>query len=105
MKNRLRTSKQSVIVYHFINGLPVFVSSRKERSVVRRDKKGCVGDFRANRELKIETFSGRRQLQPDVTSSFVAHHLAVVSRRGKVNHDGLSRRRRETGLFGVVAKA
>ena len=23
------------------------------------------------RELKIETFSGRRQLQPDVTSSFV----------------------------------
>ena len=102
MKNRLRTSKQSVIVYHFINGLPVFVSSRKERSVVRRDKKGCVGDYR---ELKIETFSGRRQLQPDVTSSFVAHHLAVVSRRGKVNHDGLSRRRRETGLFGVVAKA
>ena len=26
-----------------------------------------------NRELKIETFSGRRQLQPDVTSSFVGY--------------------------------
>ena len=25
------------------------------------------------RELKIETFSGRRQLQPDVTSSFVGY--------------------------------
>ena len=27
----------------------------------------------AIRELKIETFSGRRQLQPDVTSSFVGY--------------------------------
>ena len=26
-----------------------------------------------SRELKIETFSGRRQLQPDVTSSFVGY--------------------------------
>ena len=84
VKNRLRTSKQNVIVYHFINGLPVFVSSRKERSVVRRDKKGCVGDYR---EPKIETFSGRRQLQPDVTSSFVEYCACSCSppcRRGPV---------------------
>ena len=37
-----------------------------------------------SRELKIETFSGRRQLQPDVTSHLLdiahapGHHLAVV---------------------------
>ena len=38
-----------------------------------------------NRELKIETFSGRRQLQPDVTSSFVGYCACSYSppyRRG-----------------------
>ena len=40
-----------------------------------------------NRELKIETFSGRRQLQPDVTSSFVGYCACSCSpprRRGPV---------------------
>ena len=39
------------------------------------------------RELKIETFSGRRQLQPDVTSSFVGYCACSCSppcRRGPV---------------------
>ena len=39
------------------------------------------------RELKIETFSGRRQLQPDVTSSFVGYcacSCSPPSRRGPV---------------------
>ena len=41
-----------------------------------------------NRELKIETFSGRRQLQPDVTSSFVGYCACLCStpcRRGPVD--------------------
>ena len=41
----------------------------------------------ANRELQIETFSGRRQLQPDVTSSFVGYCACSCSppcRRGPV---------------------
>ena len=40
-----------------------------------------------NRELKIETFSGRRQLQPDVTSSLVGYCACSFSpphRRGPV---------------------
>ena len=36
----------------------------------------CDGD---NRELKIETFSGQRQLQPDVTSSFVGYRACSCS--------------------------
>ena len=39
------------------------------------------------RELKIETFSGRRQLKPDVTSSFVGYCACTCSppcRRGPV---------------------
>ena len=39
------------------------------------------------RELKIETFSGRRQLQPDMTSSFVGYCACLCSppcRRGPV---------------------
>ena len=42
---------------------------------------------RRSRELKIETFSGRRQLQPDVTSSFVGYCACSCSppcRRGPV---------------------
>ena len=40
-----------------------------------------------SRELKIETFSGRRQLQPDVTSSVVGYYACSYSppcRRGPV---------------------
>ena len=46
-----------------------------------------VGRLPVNRELKIETFSGRRQLQPDVTSSFVEYCACSCSpprRRGPV---------------------
>ena len=62
----------------------------REHAKIAREKYATLLNFlaglpaRVNRELKIETFSGRRQLQPDVTSSFVgycdasAHHLAVV---------------------------
>ena len=32
-----------------------------------------------NRELKMETFSGRRQLQPDVTSGFVQYCACLCS--------------------------
>ena len=42
-----------------------------------------------SRELKIETFSGRRQLQPDVTSSFVRYCACSCSppcRRGPVGN-------------------
>ena len=54
---------------------------------------GVFIDFQKNpssdliRELKIETFSGRRQLQPDVTSSFVGYCACSCSppcRRGPV---------------------
>ena len=41
----------------------------------------------SNRELKIEMFSGRRQLQPDVTSSFVGYCTCsrlLPCRRGPV---------------------
>ena len=44
-----------------------------------------------SRELKMETFSGRRQLQPDVTSWFVQYCACSCSPH-------------ETGLFGVVAR-
>ena len=51
--------------------------------------KPCVMSVRGrnNRELKIETFSGRRQLQPDVTSSWVGYCACSCSppcRRGPV---------------------
>ena len=41
-----------------------------------------------NRELKIETFSGRRQLQPDVTSSFVGYCACSCSPPCRRDHDG-----------------
>ena len=48
----------------------------------------CHGNSNLHtRELKIETFSGRRQLQPDVTSSFVGYCACSCSppcRRGPV---------------------
>ena len=50
-----------------------------------------------NRELKIETFSGRRQLQPDVTSSFVGYCACSCSppcRRGSF----------QSGLFLLATK-
>ena len=55
----------------------------------RSDREGSlIAERRAhNRELKIETFSGRRQLQPDVTSSFVGYCACSCSppcRRGPV---------------------
>ena len=48
---------------------------------------GLLPRFIYIRELKIETFSGRRQLQPDVTSSFVGYCACSCSppcRRGPV---------------------
>ena len=53
---------------------------------IREHGVGLVGTI-IIRELKIETFSGRRQLQPDVTSSFVGYCACSCSppcRRGPV---------------------
>ena len=58
----------------------------------------------ATRELKIETFSGRRQLQPDVTSSFVGYCACScsppcrrVSRCGPVGYQ--PRPQKDRGLW------
>ena len=61
----------------------------KDREIIYRSAKDVlrVTFVSDSRELKIETFSGRRQLQPDVTSLFVGYCACSCSppcRRGPV---------------------
>lgn len=52
VKNKLRTSKQSVIVYHFINGLPIFVSSSKRCATRRERLRGKLFWFKEAKEYR-----------------------------------------------------